>query len=1131
MLTRERIGDSLPRPPSPSPTSDRDGNDSSVIKPGDVSSRSDQIDVAFSHGIQAREQDVNGFRRDSDMYDVDMQRGIGLTNKHRREEEERDDERYMKHFHLQEDSGKRYADSTRSSEEPKASRFNTSPDQSRLSDEPKPSRFVPSSLGYEYSPSHGKNVLLKNDKTNRVDSISRECSDSSRHSRDRDTNRYESSPLSQVGSSVADFQDESSRLVSSDSGCCIRGNDSDRVDERRRDYNGDLSASQVLLTRRVDDYVGRNSPRDQREKSFRGFGCGDHDSPVVSRCGKEIVDESRNHYHIGSDVAVKEFPSARHETKNMVRESDILMQTSGSLPKSYVCGLNIADVDVADTHLEFCTKERMTNQYESVKEHYPFVELGPRVVQERDYEDAHYRNFRNNERKVVYLDNKCQLLRKDYQYDGVDSRKNLDYSEPNAVVDQDDKASQSLNKEREAYLDKERNAVLLDDRRRNLSEEYHFGNDGRMHSDVDRADMLVDQDGRVVQLKQECLNKGKAAYLNNERKDVYLNHKSQQLEKDYYSRSDARIYPDVNRLDILVDREGENNRGLRYRGMSVNERREAYLQCENHQLLNDHQTSSYGMMHPDVDKSDILVDREDSRGLRYRSASLNDKKEAYLQQESQRLLNDHETYSSVMMHPDVSKSDILVDHEDARGLKYRRAPLNDRKEAYLQCESQQLLNDHDTDSYGMMHPDVNKSDPLVDHEDARGLRYRGGVSLDDRKEAYFRSESQQLLKVHETNPYGMMHPNLNKPDIIADRESARALELRRAYFDDEKESYKDYRRGDAYLRYESQQLKTDYDYGIDDRIYPDVSCSDNIVGHGDTNALEHRRVTIRNRNEAYLDNERMDVYQHYKKQHLKDYESGIDDTMYPHVAKSEIVVDREGARALERRGVSSNEGREAYLHYESQKLLRDHEIDSYGMTHHDVSRSSAGKKDEEALRCRRHLFDDRNQVYLDDERLQLRNGGHVKVHQNMRYPDGRQEIYHSNDKVSRTRHDHGLRDDPSEVRHENMAYDYNYRDVKQRGKSYEKPDSGRDRDHQVAYDYRDKLGNFAVEGGTSKEKFRYSADERNYGNVDHTSTRRPRLSAKERLGGRIEEDSRVHVKHRLHQVRNPKLKGKSHKRN
>ncbi|OAP03420.1 hypothetical protein AXX17_AT3G38330 [Arabidopsis thaliana] len=1170
---RERIRDSLPqRLSSPSPTSDRDGNESSMIKLGDVSSRSDKIDMV-SHRVDEQKHDIDGIRQDSDLYDVEIQRSTEFSNKDRREEEERDDERYTKHYHLQEDSGKRY---------PESSRFITSHDHpSRLSDEPKPSRFI-TSHDDEYSPSHGKiNVLLRNDKTKRLESISRECSDSSRHSedgRERDTYRYESSPLSQVGSSVADFQDESSRLVSSDSrsfGCV---NDSD--ERRRHDYDGNLCVPQVLRTRRVDDYVGRNSPRDQQ---VRDLSRGDHDSPVVSRCVKEIVDEARDNYHIGSDIAMREFPSVRHEVNNVARENDLFMQRRGSLSKSHVCGSNIADVDAADTHLEFSRKERMADHYESVKEDYPFVELGSRVVDERD---DHYRNFRNEERKVVYLDNKCQVLRKDYLYDGVDSKKNLDFSEPYAVVDRDDKASQSitrcLNKEREAYLDNERNAVFSDDKRQELRNEYHPGNDGRIHSDVDMADIVVDQDGRGVQLQRRCLNKGKAAYLDNERKDVYLNYKIQQLEKDYDSRSDAKIYPDdVNRLDILADWERENSRGLRYRGGSLNDRREAYLQCESQQLLNDYETNSYGIMHPDVNKSDTLEDREDSRGLRYRGGSLNykkeaymqcerqrllndyetnsygmmhphvnksdtlvdhedgrgrryrgvslnDKKEAYLQCERQRLLNDHETDSYVMRHPDVNKSDILVDHEDARGRRYGGVSLNDKKDAYLQCENQQLLNDYETDSYVMMPPDVNRSDILVDHEDARGLRYRG-VSLNDRKEAYFQSESQQLLKDHETNSFGMMHPSLNKSDILVNGEEARALERRRGSFDDGEESYMDYKRGDAYLHYESQQLKKDHDYGIDDRIYRDVNSSDIIVDHGDAKALELRRVAFIDRNEAYLDNESKDVYQHYNKQQLKYYDSGIDERMYPAVTKAEIV-DRGGARALERKGMSSNDGREAYLPYESQQLLRDHEIDSYGVMHPDVSRSSAGKQDEEALRGRRYLFDDRDQVYLDDERLQRRNGGDVKVYANMRYQDGRQEVYHSNDSILRTRDDYGLRDNASEVMHENMPYDYNYRDAKQSRMSYEKADSKRFREHEVAYDYRDKLGNYAVDGGISREQFRYSADERNSGNVDHTSTRRRRLSAKERLGGRVEEDSRVHVKHRLHQVRNPNLKGKSHKR-
>ncbi|KAL1190823.1 hypothetical protein V5N11_006156 [Cardamine amara subsp. amara] len=116
------------------------------------------------------------------------------------------------------------------------------------------------------------------------------------------------------------------------------------------------------------------------------------------------------------------------------------------------------------------------------------------------------------------------------------------------------------------------------------------------------------------------------------------------------------------------------------------------------------------------------------------------------------------------------------------------------------------------------------------------------------------------------------------------------------------------------------------------------------------------------------------------------------------VNRSEILVDRGVSRAQERRGVSLNDGREAYLHYEGQKFRKDHEIDSYGMMHHDINRSSARKQDEEALRCRRYISDDRTQFYFDDERLKLHSSVHVKVHGNMRYPDhGRQEkVYHSN---------------------------------------------------------------------------------------------------------------------------------------
>lgn len=206
----------------------------------------------------------------------------------------------------------------------------------------------------------------------------------------------------------------------------------------------------------------------------------------MSRCGKEMVDESRKKYQVGSDIAVREFPCVRHDVKNMARETDLLVQTRGSLS-------NIVDVVAAGTHFEFCSKDRMTDQYDFVKEHYPSVELGSSVVNEQD-DKAH--QYWNEEREVVYLDHKCQLLEKDYQYDGVDRRMYHDYNGPTDVADRDDKALQSitlcLNKGREAYLDNERKTVYSDDKRRELRNEYHFGNDGRMHSDIHEANIVVD---------------------------------------------------------------------------------------------------------------------------------------------------------------------------------------------------------------------------------------------------------------------------------------------------------------------------------------------------------------------------------------------------------------------------------------------------------------------------------------------------------------------------------------------------------------------------------------------------------------------------------------------------------------
>lgn len=112
--------------------------------------------------------------------------------------------------------------------------------------------------------------------------------------------------------------------------------------------------------------------------------------------------------------------------------------------------------------------------------------------------------------------------------------KYLDFGGPDGVY-RDNKVSQStilfLNKERETYLDNDRNFVHSYDKTWELRNKYHFGNDGRMHSDVHVAYIMVDQDGRVMQLQRVCLNKEKTKYLDNERKDVYLNYKKPTTRK------------------------------------------------------------------------------------------------------------------------------------------------------------------------------------------------------------------------------------------------------------------------------------------------------------------------------------------------------------------------------------------------------------------------------------------------------------------------------------------------------------------------------------------------------------------------------------------------------------------------
>lgn len=166
---------------------------------------------------------------------------------------------------------------------------------------------------------------------------------------------------------------------------------------------------------------------------------------------------------------------------------------------------------------------------------------------------------------------------------------------------------------------------------------------------------------------------------------------------------------------------------------------------------------------------------------------------------------------------------------------------DERRDVYLHYKSQQLKKDYDSGSDARIYLNVRKLDIVVDREDARGLRY-SGVSLNNIKETYLQCGSQQLLKDHETDSYAMMHPDVNKSDILVDQEDSRAQELRGVSFDDGKESYLDNEKGDAYLCYENQQLKKDYNYGIDDWTYLDLNSSDIIVDHGDARALEVRGV-------------------------------------------------------------------------------------------------------------------------------------------------------------------------------------------------------------------------------------------------------------------------------------------------
>ncbi|KFK33893.1 hypothetical protein AALP_AA5G074700 [Arabis alpina] len=715
-----------------------------------------------------------------------------------------------------------------------------------------------------------------------------------------------------------------------------------------------------------------------------------------------------------------------------------------------------------------------------------------RVITTRDYKDSpsHGRNvLRNGKTEQLESNSRdyIDLARQVEQPEAIFvALKGERYSEDGRDMDANRHGSSPLSQigESEAYVDNVRKVVYLDDEREEMRNEYHFGNDSRMHFDVHERDIVVDQDRRVVELRQVCLNKGEAAHLDNERRDVNMHYKTQQLKKDYdsgmhfdlkkdyESGTDDRMRSDVRRLDTVVDH--EDARGLRYIGVSLNDRKEAYLQCESQQRLKDHEKAPYGIMHSNVNKSDFLVNREDARALKLRGVAFDDGKKSYLDNES--------------------------------------------GDGYLRYRNQQRMKDYDYGIDDGTYRDVNSSEIIVDHGDARALERRG-VSFNDvkepyrdneRRDVYRRYENRQLKKGYNVGINDRMYHDINRLQIVVDHEVARGPELRELSFNGRSEAHLDKERRDAYMRYEIQQRKKDYDSVIDDRMCHDVNTSEIVVNQEVARDLERREVSLYDGREAYLHSE--------SQQFVKDLEIDSYGMMHPNGSRSTA------GKQDERRGVSLYDERAAYLHHESHQLVKDHEIDSYGMMHPDVSRSSVGKQDDEARRYMKYHFDDRKQVSLDDECLQLRNGGHVKAHDNMRYPDGRQEVYRSNDEILHTRDGNGLRsgvvDEAGEVIHEKMARDFNY----------EKPYSGRFRDHEVAYNYRDKLGNYAVEGGTSTKPSRYLADERNFGNDGHAAAPRPRISVKERLGRRL-KDSRVPVKYRLlHQVKNPKVKGKSHNR-
>ncbi|XP_019057843.1 PREDICTED: uncharacterized protein LOC104810903 [Tarenaya hassleriana] len=659
---RERTRDSVRRPSSPSRPRDRDWD---RIDQCDASSRCDRSPIRSgwdSRRLNVRrtewEADVGGIRRDcsdSDPYEAERRRQDRFSKREREGEGKDDRWKKISRFRRGEFAEEVYPDrcesvkaeeklrhgfkgAMRSEEElyriPEAERSREIDNFVRPTlkqcwrDDLQPSRSI-SSHGYSGSVSPLRNAI-RNDEVDWLGpSDSRHYSDMERlQMQSNQAGKHDERAESVFVGMKVESSDRNRRIDSRDLGCEGRSRDLG-CEGRSRDLG--VNASRVLHNRDLDRYINRNSSRGFQEDEAKSFhNCNYLQGRNVCCCvsstegkwRKDMKGASRESY-------CRDFCGDGYRM-HMGQDPVHYTHMRGSLLKPRVMDSITNEVDRAGTSVGFCTGERISGLYDSIKEEC-VVERESSILVDQFDGARNYRKAHHEERKDAYLDNKTQHLRKDYQFDAC----------------------------------------------------------ATMYHDVNESDFTRERDERSLQFRSVYRNKGKETYPDNE---------SQKVQNDYDFVSYERMYPDVNRSDVMIDRD---ERALQARRIYPK------IDNESHHVQKDYEYDSYAKMYSNANGSNSMAD-QDERALQSRKRWFNEEHDAYLDNGSREVQKDYEYESYGRVYHDVSQPSSLMANRDEEIPQYRRYHLDGGRGTliYLDDESAHLgkadqVNLHTSDRYSL----------------------------------------------------------------------------------------------------------------------------------------------------------------------------------------------------------------------------------------------------------------------------------------------------------------------------------------------------------------------------------------------------------------------------------------------